>query len=230
MLLWHDPRHRGAYFKIYHGAWSLFPDTRHRIPSPPSSCPTMLGVCARCFSGLRPQIVTTPSRTWTGKGCLRLVGTPACTRTLVTSPCKGAISPPLSLSLSPSQPLLHLRVRLDISRNGVSVGRQLRFQSSTTSSNDTSKVATTTNTTEDSDSERQRPSILSRIFARSPQGISSFRKIVALAKPERKPLLIAIGLLLMSSAVSMSVPFTIGKLIDFFSSPNPVSTFYAYVK
>ncbi|KAI0740623.1 P-loop containing nucleoside triphosphate hydrolase protein [Earliella scabrosa] len=31
----------------------------------------------------------------------------------------------------------------------------------------------------------------------------------------------AIGLLLMSSAVSMSVPFTIGKLIDYFSSTNP---------
>ncbi|KAH6914032.1 ATP-binding cassette transporter [Coprinopsis sp. MPI-PUGE-AT-0042] len=50
---------------------------------------------------------------------------------------------------------------------------------------------------------------------------SSFTKILALAKPERKPLLIAIGLLFVSSAVSMSVPFTIGKLIDFFCSPNP---------
>jgi hypothetical protein len=29
-------------------------------------------------------------------------------------------------------------------------------------------------------------------------------------------------LLLVSSSVSMSVPFTIGKLIDFFSSANPV--------
>lgn len=53
---------------------------------------------------------------------------------------------------------------------------------------------------------------------------SSFAKILALAKPERKPLLIAIGLLFVSSAVSMSVPFTIGKLIDFFCSPNPVSS------
>ncbi|KAF9486088.1 hypothetical protein BDN70DRAFT_794900 [Pholiota conissans] len=50
---------------------------------------------------------------------------------------------------------------------------------------------------------------------------SSFKKIVALAKPEWKPLTIAIGLLLMSSAVSMSVPLTIGKLIDFFSTTNP---------
>lgn len=52
---------------------------------------------------------------------------------------------------------------------------------------------------------------------------SSFRKIVALAKPEWKPLSIAIGLLLASSTVSMSIPFTIGKLIDFFSTTNPVS-------
>lgn len=59
------------------------------------------------------------------------------------------------------------------------------------------------------------------IFSKTPQNVSSVGKIFALAKPERKPLLIAVGLLLISSAVSMSVPFTIGKMIDFFSSPNP---------
>lgn len=32
----------------------------------------------------------------------------------------------------------------------------------------------------------------------------------------------AIGLLLVSSSVSLSIPFTIGKLIDFFASTNPV--------
>ncbi|PPQ64552.1 hypothetical protein CVT24_008454 [Panaeolus cyanescens] len=58
---------------------------------------------------------------------------------------------------------------------------------------------------------------------KSPKTSSSFKKILALAKPEKKPLLIAIGLLLVSSAVSMSVPFTIGKLIDFFSSNDPAS-------
>lgn len=68
-------------------------------------------------------------------------------------------------------------------------------------------------------------SSLASIFRRGPQGASSFRKIVALAKPERRPLLIAIGLLLASSAISMSIPFTIGKLIDFFSSPSPVRPF-----
>ena len=67
-------------------------------------------------------------------------------------------------------------------------------------------------------------SILSRVlpFRGGPQNTSSLRKIVALAQPETKPLLAAIGLLLASSAVSMSVPFTIGKLIDFFSTNNPV--------
>ncbi|KAK0226340.1 P-loop containing nucleoside triphosphate hydrolase protein [Armillaria fumosa] len=66
--------------------------------------------------------------------------------------------------------------------------------------------------------------IISRVlpssFANS-QSSSSFRKIVALAKPERKPLTIAVGLLLVSSSVSMSIPFTVGKLIDFFSTLNP---------
>jgi hypothetical protein len=66
-------------------------------------------------------------------------------------------------------------------------------------------------------------SVLS-LLRKSPQSASSFRKIVALAKPEKKPLTTAVGLLLISSAVSMSIPMTIGKLIDFFSSTNPVST------
>ncbi|KAH8985538.1 P-loop containing nucleoside triphosphate hydrolase protein [Lactarius akahatsu] len=50
---------------------------------------------------------------------------------------------------------------------------------------------------------------------------TSFRKIVALARPERRPLLTAIGLLLVSSTVSLSIPFTVGKLIDYFTSSNP---------
>jgi len=51
---------------------------------------------------------------------------------------------------------------------------------------------------------------------------ASFRKIVALARPERRPLLTAIGLLFVSSSVALSIPFTVGKLIDYFTSPNPV--------
>lgn len=80
----------------------------------------------------------------------------------------------------------------------------------------------------------RKTTILSRflpppIISKTPQNVSSLRKIFALAKPERKPLLIAVGLLLMSSAVSMSVPFTIGKLIDFFSSSNPVRISSLYI-
>ncbi|CDO72646.1 hypothetical protein BN946_scf184985.g65 [Trametes cinnabarina] len=71
----------------------------------------------------------------------------------------------------------------------------------------------------------EKKSLLSRLVPPDAQdktkSVSSFRKIVALAKPERKPLGIAIGLLFVSSAVSMSVPFTIGKLIDFFTTTNP---------
>jgi hypothetical protein len=59
-------------------------------------------------------------------------------------------------------------------------------------------------------------------FAEPPQSASSFKKIAQLAKQERKPLTIAVGLLFVSSSVSMSIPFTIGKLIDFFSSASPV--------
>src|ERR1700691_4632845 len=72
--------------------------------------------------------------------------------------------------------------------------------------------------------------ILSKVlpvtFAHPPPTASSFRKILSLARPERKPLLIAIGLLLVSSSVSMSVPFTIGKLIDYFSSTTPVRVIF----
>ncbi|KAF4563181.1 ATP-binding cassette permease mdl1 [Pleurotus pulmonarius] len=58
-------------------------------------------------------------------------------------------------------------------------------------------------------------------FSKSPKSSSSFGKLVSLAKAERKPLTTAVGLLLVSSSVSLSVPFTIGKLIDFFSTTNP---------
>ena len=68
-------------------------------------------------------------------------------------------------------------------------------------------------------------SLWSRMFsvtAKDNQTASSFSKIVALAKPERKPLTFAVGLLLISSSVSMSIPFTVGKLIDYFTSADPV--------
>ncbi|KAJ9121502.1 hypothetical protein QFC22_002119 [Naganishia vaughanmartiniae] len=49
---------------------------------------------------------------------------------------------------------------------------------------------------------------------------SSIHKLVDLARPEKKQLTTAIGLLFISSGVSMLVPLTIGKLIDFFSAPT----------
>jgi hypothetical protein len=81
-----------------------------------------------------------------------------------------------------------------------------------------------------------RRSILSRFlpssFSPSTDGSiptsTSFRKIVALARPERRPLLTAIGLLLVSSSVSLSIPFTVGKLIDYFTSANPVGRLSAH--
>jgi hypothetical protein len=73
------------------------------------------------------------------------------------------------------------------------------------------------------------------------QSTSSLRRIAQLALTEKKPLSIAIGLvsntpsardseintvtyyqLLVSSSVSMSVPFAIGRIIDYFTSPDPV--------
>ncbi|KAJ3771900.1 P-loop containing nucleoside triphosphate hydrolase protein [Lentinula raphanica] len=86
----------------------------------------------------------------------------------------------------------------------------------------TRHYTTQTNPTNSPASSNSRPGFLSRLLPSGPSSTaSSFRKIVALAKPERKPLTTAVGLLLMSSAVTMSIPFTIGKLIDFFSSANP---------
>ncbi|KAF9228497.1 hypothetical protein BS17DRAFT_851606 [Gyrodon lividus] len=70
-----------------------------------------------------------------------------------------------------------------------------------------------------------KPSILSRILLPAlrpaPGTGSSLHKVINLAKPEKKSLILAICLLLVSSSVAMSVPFTIGKLIDFFSAEDP---------
>ncbi|CAE6512041.1 unnamed protein product [Rhizoctonia solani] len=46
---------------------------------------------------------------------------------------------------------------------------------------------------------------------------ANLRQLFALAKPEKTTLITAFGLLLISSSVTMSVPLTFGKLIDFFS-------------
>ena len=77
---------------------------------------------------------------------------------------------------------------------------------------------------------QQKPArpILSRIVstlrdmaaARRGDGGANFpplRRLYALVMPERRNLLLAFGLLFVASGVSLSVPFMIGKLVDFFS-------------
>lgn len=57
--------------------------------------------------------------------------------------------------------------------------------------------------------------------------LGEIRRLVELARPERKRIGIAVGLLVISSSISLSIPFTIGKVIDLFSgtgtSTLPVS-------
>lgn len=50
-------------------------------------------------------------------------------------------------------------------------------------------------------------------------------RLYSLMLPEYRGMLIAMGLLLVASAVSLSVPFTIGKVVDFFSSPDATLPF-----
>lgn len=72
-----------------------------------------------------------------------------------------------------------------------------------------------------------KPGFLTRLFTSNSEGSTSasLRKLVELARPESKPLTLAIGLLIVSSSVSMLIPLTIGKLIDFFSSPDSTTFF-----
>ncbi|WFD35884.1 hypothetical protein MCUN1_002752 [Malassezia cuniculi] len=46
------------------------------------------------------------------------------------------------------------------------------------------------------------------------------RRMYSLVLPERRRLLLAFALLLVASGVSLSVPFTIGKLVDYFATPD----------
>lgn len=68
--------------------------------------------------------------------------------------------------------------------------------------------------------ELAKPRSLLAMFKPEPESASSLRKIVSLAKPERATLSVAVALLFVSSSVSMSIPFTIGKLIDYFASSS----------
>lgn len=60
--------------------------------------------------------------------------------------------------------------------------------------------------------------------SRPTQGKSSqypaVRRLMELMRPELRGIVLALGLLLIASLVSLSVPFTIGKVVDFFSQPD----------
>ncbi|KAJ8076687.1 ATP-binding cassette permease mdl1 [Marasmius tenuissimus] len=116
------------------------------------------------------------------------------------------------------RPFLHLRLT---GTGGYEAGIRMRMYSS--QSQPQPADATKENIQQSlAASKPAKSSILSRFLPSSSAGAgSSLRKIFALAKPERKTLSIAVGLLLVSSSVSMSIPFMVGKLIDFFSSTNP---------
>ncbi|TBU40304.1 P-loop containing nucleoside triphosphate hydrolase protein [Dichomitus squalens] len=132
-------------------------------------------------------------------------------------------SPPCLGTLHPPAPAPTVRLAL------LGLPSRRCFASSATSRAPSSPPVSETKRTEvkSTESRSQTPgrSIWSRFLPSNAQesgkSASSFRKIVSLATPEKKPLGVAIGLLLVSSAVSMSVPFTIGRLIDYFSSTNP---------
>nr|XP_019044376.1 ATP-binding cassette, subfamily B (MDR/TAP), member 10 [Kwoniella bestiolae CBS 10118]OCF23306.1 ATP-binding cassette, subfamily B (MDR/TAP), member 10 [Kwoniella bestiolae CBS 10118] len=116
----------------------------------------------------------------------------------------------------------------------------IRHNSSTPhpSTSSTSKISTPTESSaliQTDSKETSKRSILSRITSNlslkpvaethtskeggaEEHGSSSVVKLLELARPESRQLGIAVGLLLVSSSVSMLVPLTIGKLIDFFSS------------
>ncbi|KAM0754683.1 hypothetical protein T439DRAFT_321719 [Meredithblackwellia eburnea MCA 4105] len=51
--------------------------------------------------------------------------------------------------------------------------------------------------------------------------LGEVRRLIDLAKPEKKTIGIAIGLLFVSSTISLSIPMTLGKIIDLFSGNNP---------
>ncbi|CAO3638554.1 unnamed protein product [Cunninghamella blakesleeana] len=52
---------------------------------------------------------------------------------------------------------------------------------------------------------------------------NDFKRLISLAKPEAKSITGAIGLLLISSAITMSVPFSMGKIIDIVTNPDKSS-------
>ena len=52
-------------------------------------------------------------------------------------------------------------------------------------------------------------------------GVGEVWRLIRIAKPEARMLSMAFGFLLVSSAVSMSIPFSIGKILDIATNSNP---------
>lgn len=52
----------------------------------------------------------------------------------------------------------------------------------------------------------------------APTTFPDLRRLFSLAMPQKRSILIALGLLLISSSITLTVPFAIGRLIDFFTS------------
>ncbi len=52
----------------------------------------------------------------------------------------------------------------------------------------------------------------------APTQFPDLRRLFSLAMPQKRNILIALGLLLISSSITLTVPFAIGRLIDFFTS------------
>ena len=178
------------------------PPSPSPLPADPSTSTTMLALPARIF--------VTPTLRATALGPLsRHVSSPPCFRRLHT---------PTSSRIA--------SLRLPSRRCFASSPPSRSPEPSSSASSPVSESKPTQESSAQPKANSPTRSIWSRFLPSNTQesgkSASSFRKIAALALPEKKPLGIAIGLLLVSSTVSMSVPFTIGKLIDYFSTVNPV--------
>ncbi|WWC91497.1 uncharacterized protein L201_006443 [Kwoniella dendrophila CBS 6074] len=143
-----------------------------------------------------------------------------------------------SISYIPSRSSLLSAIRHNSSSASSSTTSTITKSSSSSSSSSSSIDSTPTTSsalTQTDSKETSKRSIISRITANlslkpvaethtkganqeEQHGSSSVLKLLELARPESRNLAIAVGLLLVSSSVSMLVPLTIGKLIDFFSS------------
>ncbi|AAW41541.1 hypothetical protein CNBB3900 [Cryptococcus deneoformans B-3501A] len=140
------------------------------------------------------------------------------------------------LDVLPTQPRLLLQQRPRLCRTLTNRSSQPSIQQSRSDKSAQPELAEIDTTTPERPAKRQ--SLISRLTSKvslqstkgassengeSETGASSVRKLISLAKPESRHLSVAVGLLLVSSSVSMLVPLTIGKLIDFFSTNS--STF-----